>query len=370
MNKQSAVHQFSDNIKMSFTPQQNHDEGHYQHPPNQVSILGPDEPVAINQYSRLPNSREVGGKPYQQQFVLQSSNRNIYNAGETDAVSTAVTTAANQNNNCHVGSRNAINEGRRKGHRIKPGESIMALDRHPCPLPHPPPPPLCLLTYMPHNPFDFNHQDKNSIAKRLFEDIIASEPRDTLFHNQSLLILKNNSKKSGLNKIDHRCISCADEVFMFQRNPLGQIYFMKDLHLHVHFTISQVQRQVVEFLCAEKGGLVDIQPTENLVREHYAIWNKDDWDGQGGHKFLSDTSELIEKIFPGFQGMMKIPQKGDNRGTIAANIGLTVNDCTQYGQNRSTIFGNIRPYLIKLVRFCDFLMFVDGLLFHVHNSMA
>jgi hypothetical protein len=357
---------------MSFTPQQQNHDGHYQHPPNQVLILGPSQPVAIIQYSTdtLLKCRAVGGQPYQQQIVLLSSDRNIYYARETGAVSTAVTTAANQNHNFHVGSRNTMNEGRRKGHRIKPGESIMALDRHhPFPLPPPPPPPLCPLKYMPHNPFDFNRQDQNSIAKLLFEDIISSEPRNTLFHNQSLLILKNNSKKSGLKKIDHRCISCADEVFMVQRNPLGQIYFMKDLHLHVHFTISQVQRQVVEFLCAEKGGLVDIQPTENIVGEHYAIWNKDDWDGRGGHKFLSDTSELIEKIFPGFQGMMKIPQKGDNRGTIAANIGLTVNDCTQYGQNRSTIFGNIRPYLIKLVRFYDFLMFVDGLLFHVHNSM-
>jgi hypothetical protein len=243
------------------------------------------------------------------------------------------------------------NKGHREAYRIKPGESIMMLDRH---SPLPPPPLLCPIKYNTYNPFDFK-QDKHSVVKRLFEDIMTSEPRDTLFYNQALLILTKNTsrKKSVLKKIDHQCISCADEVYILHRNPRGQIYFMKDLHLHVHFTVSQVQRQVVDFVLEEKGGVVDIQPTENIIREDYAVWNKDDWDGKEGHKFLSDTSELIEKVFPGFQGMMKIPQKGDSRGTIAANLGLTVNDCNQYVHNRSTIFGNIRPYLIKLVRLCD-----------------
>jgi hypothetical protein len=195
-----------------------------------------------------------------------------------------------------------------------------------------------------------NIHDNVSLGEQLFQDIKMSKPQGTLFPNQYLLILKRSSQKKVSKKIDFQCLTSADHAYVIKRNPKGQIYFITDLHLHVHCTISESQIGRLVDVITEKKEIRVILPTENLVRGDFAVWNTDHDYGTGDSPtFLADTSNLIERIFPGFQTGMNIPHELDSRGTIAANIGLTVNDCNQYVKNRSTIFGTIRPYLIKMV---------------------
>ena len=177
--------------------------------------------------------------------------------------------------------------------------------------------------------------------RRLFAELENNQASKSLFNDQSLIILVDSGKKAH-RAIKHDCLVKNEGVRIVKRNPNGQIYFVEDLHKHVHCSASSKQSADLQKVCK---NVEVIETDANVFQEDFAVWNADDEE----HPFLEDTATLIQKVFVGFQTAMQVPKKHNARGTIATNVGLTTTDCHQYSENRTTILETVKPYLTKLV---------------------
>ena len=178
-------------------------------------------------------------------------------------------------------------------------------------------------------------------ARQLFSEFEHNQASKSLFNDQSLVILVDSGKNAS-RVINHDCLLKNEGVRIVKRNPNGQIYFVEDLHKHVHCSASSKQSADIHNVCK---NVEVIETDANVFQEDFAVWNVDDEE----HPFLEDTAKLIEKVFVGFQTAMEVPKKDNARGTIATNVGLTTTDCHQYSENRTTILETIKPFLTKLV---------------------
>jgi len=178
-------------------------------------------------------------------------------------------------------------------------------------------------------------------ARRLFAKFQNNEASRSPFNDQSLVVLADSGKKAH-RAIKHDCLIKNEGVRIVKRNPNGQIYFVEDLHKHVHCTASSKQSADLQTVCK---NVEVIETNANVFQEDFAVWNVDDEE----HPLLEDTAKLIQKVFVGFQTAMQVPQKDNVRGTIATNVGLTRTDSNQYSENRTTILETVKPFLTKLV---------------------
>jgi len=178
-------------------------------------------------------------------------------------------------------------------------------------------------------------------ARQLFAELENNQASKSLFNDQSLVVLMDSGKNAH-RAIKHDCLLQDEGVRIVKRNPDGQIYFVEDLHKHVHCSVSSKQSADLQKVCK---NVEVIETNANVFQKDFAVWNADDEE----HPFLEDTAKLIQKVFAGFQTAMKVPKKDDVRGTIATNVGLTTTDCNQYSENRTTILETVKPFLTKLV---------------------
>ncbi len=164
------------------------------------------------------------------------------------------------------------------------------------------------------------------------------------FEDQHLVILMKKMEigSKGAKKVSHKCLWDANEIIAIQRNPIGQIYFALQLDSFTHLSLGP---SYFRHLSNVRSNIMKtIKNDDNYDSDVLNVWNKD----SENCRFVEKTSDLIRRMIPSISKVMKNPTTKDTRGTIAMNIGITTNNCGQYRNNRSTIFGNIKPSLTKV----------------------
>mmetsp|Transcript_15718 Transcript_15718/g.22905 ORF Transcript_15718/g.22905 Transcript_15718/m.22905 type:complete len:1233 (+) Transcript_15718:117-3815(+) len=207
-------------------------------------------------------------------------------------------------------------------------------------------------------------------VRKVFLGIDNSSREYVPFEKQYFVILQGNYKdnkswfKGKGNKKkhpDHHCLLNAEKIVIIQRSPEGQLYVALKLEKYPHFTIGPEHYEELRQLFSEKIEYIssdeisyecahqDDGPSSVVVRNK--VLNADGVLAGAPTKeneVIDKARDLIVELMPIVFKTMKVPpKKGNKRGTISANIGLSATNSANYKHNRTTIFGNIKPSLIN-----------------------
>lgn len=190
-----------------------------------------------------------------------------------------------------------------------------------------------------------------------------SQRTSSSFENLFMVALIQRGTHSNSKHRPHINPHIIDEAILIQRNKLGQVYTLPDLHASLHFSANlSLATEIIHRIMFIRGSdnplkVTSIPNDSNYCEGSVFVMNPGATRHSGADFEITQMKEsfvhfnktcmhFTKSCQDGLLDKMVVPiERGANRKSPSINFGFTKTDCGQYPAHRSTIAGNVDPSL-------------------------